>query len=431
MEQVSHKADPQMGTVAFVLKGYPRLSETFIAQEIAALEKAGLKARIYSMRFPTEKARHPVHEEIVAPVTYLPEYLYQEPLRVLRAFARVRRCAGYRPTRSQFLADLRRDLTPNRIRRFGQALVLAAEMPSEITHIHAHFLHTPSSVADYAAIMTGLTWSFSAHAKDIWLSPGWEKRGKLARARWGVTCTHYGHQHLAALAPLARADDFELVYHGLDLDRFPPPPARASGGNGRDADSPVVIASVGRIVEKKGYDVLIDALASLPRDLEWRFVHIGGGKGRSKLEAQARHAGIAQRIEWRGAKAQGDVIGLLRAADVFVLASRIAKDGDRDGLPNVLMEAQSQEVACLATDVAALPELINDGETGLMVPPDDAEALANALARLIRDPGERRLLGAAGRNRLEREFSASACLTRLLVRFDLAHQKNGALAAAE
>ncbi|NND48731.1 MAG: glycosyltransferase family 4 protein [Rhizobiales bacterium] len=434
MEQHSHTAVPQAGTVALVLKGYPRLSETFIAQEIAGLEKAGLKARIYSMRFPTETARHPVHGEIAAPVTYLPEYLYREPLRVLRAFARVRRYAGYRKARSQFLFDLRRDLTPNRIRRFGQALVLAAEMPPEIGHIHAHFLHTPSSVADYAAIMRGLDWSFSAHAKDIWLTPEWEKRGKLARAAWGVTCTRYGYQHLIDLAPPARRHDVELVYHGLDLDRFPvakPNPGREQERDGSDPAAPVVIASVGRIVEKKGYDILIDALARLPTDLEWRFIHIGGGKGLNKLKAKARAAGISERLQWQGARAQGEVIGLLRKADIFVLASRIASDGDRDGLPNVLMEAQSQAVACLATNVAAIPELIIDGKTGLMVPPEDADALAGALAHLVREPALRRTLGKAGRERLESEFSAAACLPRLIARFGLAPTKDGTLAAAE
>src|SRR5204863_2640060 len=132
---------------------------------------------------------------------YLPEYLYQEPLRVWRGWLRCRRRPGYRKARAAFLADLWRDMSPNRVRRFGQALVLAEELPPDVGHLHAHFLHTPASVARYAAAIGGLPWSVSAHAKDIWTTRDWEKREKLADAGWAVTCTAAGHRHLAVLAP--------------------------------------------------------------------------------------------------------------------------------------------------------------------------------------------------------------------------------------
>jgi hypothetical protein len=155
------------GRVAFVLKGYPRLSETFIAQEILALEQLGLAIEIVSLRHPTDRARHPVHGQIAAPVRYLPEYLKDETRRVVGAWRQTRRLPGYRAARRIWLRDLVRDPTPNRIRRFGQAAVLAAELGPDIRHLHAHFLHTPASVARYAATMLGLSWSVSAHAKDI------------------------------------------------------------------------------------------------------------------------------------------------------------------------------------------------------------------------------------------------------------------------
>ena len=129
--------------IAFILKGYPRLSETFIAQEIRALEEAGLDLRIVSLRRPTDRLVHPVHREIGAPVLYLPEYLWREPLRLLKAWRAARNRPGYRAARRQFLRDLLRDPTPNRGRRFGQALVLAREMAGTVEHLHAHFLHTP------------------------------------------------------------------------------------------------------------------------------------------------------------------------------------------------------------------------------------------------------------------------------------------------
>src|SRR3954469_15338330 len=182
--------------VAFVLKGYPRLSEAFIAQEIAALERRGLEILIVSLRRPTDEKLHPVHREIGAEVRYLPEYLLREPLRVLRAWAKMRRTARYVTARNLWLRDLARDRTPNRIRRFGQALVLAAELPHDIDRLHAHFLHTPASVARYAAMLKGLPWSGSAHAKDVWTIPEWEKREKLASCEWLVTCNRVNHEHL-------------------------------------------------------------------------------------------------------------------------------------------------------------------------------------------------------------------------------------------
>jgi hypothetical protein len=159
-----------------------------------------------------------VHGEIRAPLLYLPEYLRDEPMRVLRAWWDVRRRPGYRSAVRAWLQDLWRDRTASRWRRFGQALVLSHEVPSDVVRLHAHFLHTPSSVVRYAAMVCGLPWSGSAHAKDIWTSPAWELREKLADCDWLVTCTRTNRDYLATLSPPGRV---ELVYHGLDLRRFP------------------------------------------------------------------------------------------------------------------------------------------------------------------------------------------------------------------
>ena len=406
------------GRVAFVLKGYPRLSETFIAQEIAALEKAGLRLLIVSLRQPTDRAVHPVHGLVRAAVLYLPEYLGRAPRRVWRGWRHARRLPGYRAARRTWLADLARDPTPNRIRRFGQAMVLAAETPPDITHLHAHFLHTPGSVARYAAMLLGLPWSVSAHAKDIWTIPRWEKREKLAAARWAVTCSEAARLHLAALAPTP--ERVALTYHGIALERFPPPPPRPAGNDGSDPARPVVVLSVGRLVAKKGYDDLLAALARLPPRLAWRLVHVGGGSLARRLKRQAARLGLADRIEWRGAQPQPQVLAAYRAADLFVLAAKIAKDGDRDGLPNVLLEAQSQRLACIATRVSGIPELIEDGETGLLAPPGEPAALAGALAALIRDPERRARFGAAGERRVRRDFDMRQGIAIIAARFGLA-----------
>jgi len=416
------------GTIAVVVKGYPRLSETFIAQEIHALQQRGLPLRLYSLRRPTEAAVHPIHREITAPVTYLPEYLHEQPRRVLAAWRQARRLPGYGAAWRVFQRDLARERSRNRLRRFGQACVLATELPADVTRLYAHFLHTPASVARYAALLTGLPWCASAHAKDIWTTPEWEKREKLAAADWVVTCSAVARDHLAGLAP--HPGKVSLAYHGLDFARLPPPPDRPAPQlspararlerDGSAAADPVVLLSVGRAVEKKGYDDLIDALAQLPADLHWRLVHIGGGDKAQTLAARASARGLGPRIAWLGAQSQERVLAEYRRADLFVLASRIAGNGDRDGLPNVLMEAQSQGLPCVSTAVSAIPELIDHEATGLLVAPGDPVALAAALNRLIRDPQARARLGDAGCRRVRADFSLDAGIDTLSARFGLA-----------
>ncbi|QFU15950.1 glycosyltransferase family 4 protein [Microvirga thermotolerans] len=406
---------PSPPRIAIAVKGYPRLSETFIAQEILALEGRGLDLEIWSLRHPTEKAVHPMNRRIRARVAYLPEYLYEEPLRVLKGALWSLRQPGFRALMRTFLADLRRDLTANRVRRLGQAFVMGRELSPDVRHLHVHYLHTPASVVRYAALLTGRTWTFSAHAKDIWTTPDWEKREKLAEARWGVTCTAEGARHLKALAP--RPDHVSLVYHGLDLSRFPEPPETRSLRNGSDPADPVRIVSVGRAVAKKGFDDLLKALAALPPDLHWQFVHVGGGDLLESLKAQARRDGIADRAAFLGPKAQPDVVALLREADLFVLPSKKARSGDQDGLPNVLMEAASQKLAIVASDFAGIPEFIRDGSEGQLVPPGDWEALSNALNLLAREPGRRHAYGAAAFERLRRDFSMEGGIDALEARF--------------
>jgi glycosyltransferase involved in cell wall biosynthesis len=414
---------PHGGRVAFVLKGYPRLSETFIAQEILALEHRGLDIEIVSLRHPTDRAIHPVHGQIQAPVLYLPEYLGDEKRRVFEAWRRVRLLPGYRAARRAWLADLVRDPTPNRVRRFGQALVMADELSPDIRHLHAHFLHTPASVARYAAMLRGLRWSVSAHARDIWTIPAWEKREKLGSAQWAVTCTEVGRAHLAELTP--SPGKVALSYHGLDVDRFAPPPRALdcdANSDGSEPARPVTVLSVGRAVEKKGYDDVLAALALLAPDRAWRFVHIGGGVLAKRLKRQADRLGLEGRIEWRGARPQPEVLAAYRTADLFVLASKIGKDSDRDGLPNVLMEAQSQRLACVATKLPGIGELIEDGSTGILVPPGDPAALARALDALIRDPARRVRLGLAGEARVRRAFDMTSGIGVVAALFGLPEQ---------
>ncbi|WP_457648612.1 glycosyltransferase family 4 protein, partial [Profundibacter sp.] len=352
---------------------------------------------------------HPLHNRIKAHVRYLPEYLHQEPFRVLRAWWKVRKLPGYKQAYTLWKQDYARDKTRNRIRRFGQACVLAAEMPAETLGLYAHFMHTPSSVARYAAIMRGLPWSFSAHAKDIWTSPEWEKREKLSAATYGATfgatCTGFGAKHLQGLADTP--ERIHLVYHGLDLSRFPPPPERTDPPKGT-----IRLMSVGRLVEKKGFDNLIDALALLPDDLDWHWTHIGGGDLKTTLRERADRAGISGRVTWLGSMNQPEVIEEMRNSDIFILPSRIARDGDRDGLPNVLMEAASQLLPIISTPVSAIPEFIDNGVHGVLS--DDApEPLAGAIYDLSMDPERRGEMAKAALARLQSDFGMMPGIKRL------------------
>lgn len=397
--------------LAVVLKGWPRLSETFIAQELVALEEAGHRFDIWSLRHPTDHKTHPLHDRLRAKVRYLPEYLQDDMTRVNRAQNAARRLPGYGAAYRIWAADYARDRSLNRVRRFGQACVMAAELPPGTRALYAHFLHTPSSVARYAAIMRGLPWGFSAHAKDIWTSPDWEIAEKLTDhgAVFGATCTAYGAEKLRSLAQ--DPDQIDLIYHGLDLARFPAPPSRALRAPG-DAFR---MMSVGRLVEKKGFDRLLEAFARLPKSLDWHWEHIGGGALAQDLAQKAEALGLSPRITWRGACDQPDVIAAMRVADLFVLPSRIASDGDRDGLPNVLMEAASQRLAILSTPVAAIPEFIETGVHGILSPDDPAQ-LARAIADLAADPVRGAALAEAAFARLKAEFGMDPGIARLSAR---------------
>jgi glycosyltransferase involved in cell wall biosynthesis len=411
--------------IAVVVKGYPRLSETFIAQELLGLERRGLALTIVSLRHPTDPAVHEINRAIQAPVLYLPEYLYQEPARVWQAWRSVRHWPTYPAARRLWLRDLRRDPSTNRGRRFGQALVLAHELGPDVGLLYAHYLHTPSSVARYAARLRGLPWCASAHAKDIWTTPAWEKAEKLRDCVWATTCTAAGEANLRQLAPGA---EILLTYHGLDARRFPAP-RRMPGPDGRDPARPVRLLGVARLVPKKGIEVLLEALALLPANLHWRYEHIGGGPLRERLAAAAARLGLSGRIRWRGALPQDAVLEAYRGADLFVLASRVAPDGDRDGLPNVLLEAGAGELAILASRAAAVPELIDDGVNGCLVPPNDPRALASALATLIGDPAARLRLGRAARRRVLERFAVEPGIDRLAARLSGLLERAGRAAA--
>ncbi len=404
----------QQGRIAVVVKGYPRLSETFIAQEIFGLQERGIDQLIVALRQPYDPYVHEVHEKITADVLYLTEYLKDDRARVERAFIWAKQQPRYAVARACFEADLKHKKNAERFRRWGQACVLAYELPEDVNWIHTHYLHSPCTVARYAALLTGRSWSFSAHAKDIWTTEAWELKTKLADADWGVTCTKTNLSYLRSLC--TQPEKISLVYHGLDFCGFPssPPDATLRDGSGDDS---VQIISVGRLVDKKGYDTLLRSLCALPEDLNWHFTQIGGGEQQERLQNLSAQLGLEDKVTWLGAQPRTLVLAELEKADIFALACRVTKSGDRDGLPNVVMEAQAMALPCVAAEVSALPEIIKSGETGLLCPPEDAEAFSHALLSLITQPEERQRLGTNGFHSVHQNFSASPGLDVLECKF--------------
>jgi glycosyltransferase involved in cell wall biosynthesis len=436
-----------VGSVAYVLKAYPRLSETYILSEIHRLERLGVALRIYSLKpvEPEERGpRHGVLGRIAARPVYLPALDTVSGTSLPRwlqdnagpFLGPLRRVAGrwpggtLRAARAAFAQALRaRDswYAPPRktyLKEFLQAVALSDELRSapDVRLLHAHYAHSTATVAWLASQITGLPFSFTAHAKDVYsesLNPAGLLRRKLLAARFAVTCTGAGAEHLRAVAPGARV---HLVYHGLndDLQRFAAQPggSRRAGANGK-----LRMLGVGRLVEKKGFDTLVDACAALRREGVPFEATIAGPDGphgdavRGLIEAH----GLSGQIRLTGPMSQEELFGEYVRADAFCLPCRIV-GSDRDGIPNVLVEAMACGTPAISTAISGIPELISDGADGVLVAPDDPAGLADVLRRLHEDHSLAVRLGAAGRATVLERFDGDRLAEQLadLFRTELA-----------
>ena len=417
---VRGKTPPVLGmktpVLGMVLKGYPRISETFISNEIALLESLGFTIHILSMRHPRENFTHASVGRIRARVDYLPETMAGNLGRLLAANLEwlVRHPVRYARGLARMVARLARTRKAATAKHLLQAGYLAARIlpGSGVGHLHAHFAHSPTSVAAFASLLTGLPFSFTGHAKDIYTQNPDRLAEKMAEARFVVTCTGYNAEHLAGLAarnghgragaaPKAGSrpggtlcaatpvhPPIHRVYHGIDLSLFMPGEPRLTPA------PPYEILTVARLTPKKGLPTVFAALAALQRrGVAFRHVLIGSGEEREALERLARELGIAGRIEWLGTQPHEVVVEHFRRADLFLLGCEVSENGDRDGIPNVLVESMAMGVPVAATRVSALPELIPDDDHGLLVLPGDPEALALAAKRLLTDrPLRRRVI---------------------------------------
>ncbi len=393
--------------IAFLVKTFPKLSETFILNEVLELERQGLELQIFSLRKPSEVKVHPGVTQVKAGVTYirhLPAPPFRVPLERLAHRVQTAETRWFifwrRPFR--FLRTWSSALWQGeRKRHFDQAVELARELLNGgFTHLHAHFASEPTSVAKLAHHLTGCPFSFTAHAKDIYLSERADLAAKIAAADFVITCTGFNRNYLAEVA--GGAAPIHLCYHGVDLSRFSGEP------NGRPSsvsDTPLIL-SVGRYCEKKGFPYLIQACQRL-KQKRYRFVcHIVGfGPLQQELEELIAKLGVEDCVSLAGKMTQDKLIQEYRRASLFVLPCLVTDDGDRDGIPNVLVEAMAMRVPVVSTRVSAIGELVDHMQNGLLVNEKDRESLAEAMEFLLNDPPLRRRLGENGRQKVMDGFS--------------------------
>lgn len=396
--------------VAYIVGGWPRLSETFILNEVIALEQRGVRLRIFSIRDPGADPVHPRVAQVRARVTYLS--LRRHWKAALKANLHLFRRRPGRYCRALFqAAQYRRWVF---LRRFFQAGYLAQALFREpVAHVHAHFAHAPALVAMFVHQLTGIPYTFTAHAKDIYVKTPLELlRAEAQRARAVVTCTEYNRQYLASRIGLASNGKLHRIYHGLDLSqvrfRWPPAPG----------PEPPAILSVARLVEKKGLaDLILAADILRRRGRRFQVEIIGDGPQRQALENQVTELGLRDCVKLAGAQTYDRVCLAYQRASIFALPCIVAADGDRDGIPNVLLEAMGSGIPVVSTPVSGIPELIESERDGLLVPPNNPAMLAEALGRLLTCPDLRELLARAARAKIEAHFSIDCSSAQLLAVF--------------
>jgi len=408
-------APAELPALGMVLKGYPRISETFISNEILLLERAGFSISLLPMRHPRESFTHASVKEIQAPIHYLPTHLWRcLPVlawhNLLLAARSPRRYARALGLAWQRFRRTRKSATIKHLLQAGYLTRAVLEKNPQIRHLHAHFAHSPTSVTLFASLLSGLPFSFTAHAKDIYTSDPAQLREKIELASFVVTCTRYNKRFLAKLAQ-GTDTPIHCVYHGIDVNLF-------SKGRAKQETSaptpPYSILTVARITEKKGLPTIYRALDIL-RQRGTAFTHtlIGDGDDRPAITALIRELGLQEHCAILGTRTHDEVLRCFTESDIFVLGCEIAANGDRDGIPNVLVESLAMEVPSISTTVSAIPEIIEHEKTGLTVPPGDPHAMADAMERLLTDQPLRQKVRRAGREKVLREFDNTIHIKRL------------------
>ncbi|HEX9370510.1 MAG TPA: glycosyltransferase [Roseiflexaceae bacterium] len=458
-----------MKRIGYIIRSYPRLSQTFIVNEILALEELGQQLHLFPIADPREPIVQAQVAAVRAPVDYLEQATRRGRAAILAEHLRAALESPARYLRTLRYVARRKDLdegytTASRYECFAQAVYLARLLRREaragrpIAHLHAHFAHDPALVALLAQMLTGISFSFTAHARDLVQIPPRALVERIERATVMLTCSGTNVDYVDEVVPEPLRAKVRLIHHGVNLDGFQPAIGRhGDGATGRalvtvsprrpvapselDEGQYPLILSVGRLVEKKGFPDLIAACARLKAaGRRFRCAIYGEGPLEGELAALVERLGLADCVTLPGACSQRELIPVFQRADVFALAPFVTEDGDRDGIPNVLVEAMACGLPVVSTAVAGIPELVRPGDpsthstssgqagsgqgNGLLVAPRDADGLAAALAALLDDPARRAEMGAAARRTVVERFDLRAAARQIAALFEQATVDN-------
>ena len=395
--------EPKIG---YLVSTWPRLSQTFVLNEILALERCGVSLRIFSTKAPRAEPVNVKVARVRAPVTYL--NFRRHGWTVVRANLRIARDlpGRYFPTMLRALRYGGRSI----LERFFQAGYMADLLRHEpVTHLHAHFTTAPTQVAMFTHELVDVPYSFTAHARDIYADTQPSLlRAEMECAQAVVTVSEYNREYLHRIKPHLDGK-VRCINYGLDLSEFNFRWPRAS-----DPPPPIILA-VARLVEKKGLgDLVLAADILRKRGHNFRLQIIGDGELRHQLRCRVADCGLQDCVSLLGAQPHEKVRLSYERASIFALPCVVAADGDRDGLPNVLLEAMACGLPVVSTPVAGIPELIESERDGLLVAPGDPPALAKALERVLTDAYLRDRLARTARAKIEEHFSIEGSAKRLL-----------------
>jgi len=389
--------------LGMILKGYPRISESFISNEILLLERKGIPIHIFSMRRPRESFTHKSVQQIKARVDYLPESILEALPQLLfyNLVLAMKKPGAYLHALLVAFRRFLRSRTSATIKHLLQAGYLVQKLlpGSRVVHFHAHFAHSPSSVAMFASCLSGRDFSFTGHAKDIYTSNPLQLKEKMEKARFVITCTEFNRHHLSALAGNGDVSLYR-VYHGIDLGLF------SGGKTRRNPTMPYHFVTVARLVPKKGLSTVYLALQRLQRKgVDFQHTLIGDGDDREKILTLIRDLGLSGSCRWVGTLAHEGVLDYYRRSDLFVLGCEQAANGDQDGIPNVFVECLAMGLPVVGTRLSAIPELIEDGKTGLLVQPGNDAEMASAMLGILTDTQLREQIVHSGKEKVRQAFN--------------------------
>jgi len=422
--------------IGYIMKGYPRNTDVFITNEIYLLQEMGLKLRVFSIWKPHNKKSHSIEGKVNATVTYLPEAANSKSskfliwlwinfpkfigshFRLFRLrpssylqvwFEAVRMALRYR---SSFFPRCKKVFFKDFLR--AGYIALRVLESGRIYHLHAHFCHGSATMGMFVSQLTGIPYSFTAHAKDIYLkelNPGDLLQTKIRKAQFVVTCTGFNRTYLKRLCP--EVASIHTIYHGLDTMLFTPTEQQ------EDCKALPLILSVGRFIEKKGFVYMIKACQQL-KDKGYLFKYQIVGEAdeqTDRIKQLIKELNLEDTVSLSGTVSQEELRQINNKCTIFVLPCLIVENGDRDGIPNVLVEAMAMEIPVISTNISGIPELIEHQTDGLLVPQKDASALAEAIEDLLQNPALRKQLGKAAREKICRLFDSKKTTVALKTLF--------------